>query len=77
MLEVLYWLYVERTLFYFAVCVSEVMMRVEDVIIKTILCGEVPIVAACKTYQSHRGNCFGKAKQKPILSLSLSLYHFI
>jgi len=34
------------------------MMRVEDVVIKTLLCGVLHISTACRMYQHHRGNCF-------------------
>ena len=34
------------------------MARVEDVIIKTIIAGEMPIATACKMFVPHRGNCF-------------------
>ena len=36
------------------------MMRVEDVIIKTLLCGVQHISSACMQFQPHRGNCFGE-----------------
>ena len=36
------------------------MMRVEDVIIKTLLCGVQHISSACTQFQPHRGNCFGE-----------------
>ena len=39
---------------------AELMMRIEDVIVKTILCGESSISEACRIFQNHRGNCFGK-----------------
>ncbi|NWH62515.1 TTLL5 polyglutamylase, partial [Geococcyx californianus] len=34
------------------------MANVEDLIIKTVLSAELTIATACKTYLSHRGNCF-------------------
>ncbi|XP_072285146.1 tubulin polyglutamylase TTLL5 isoform X2 [Pyxicephalus adspersus] len=34
------------------------MSQVEDLIIKTILSGELPIAAACKSFLSNRANCF-------------------
>ena len=37
-----------------------IMMRVEDVIIKTIVSVEMPIASACKMFMPFRGNCFGK-----------------
>lgn len=36
------------------------MMRVEDVIIKTIVSAELPIAVACKMFVPWKGNCFGK-----------------
>lgn len=33
--------------------------RVEDVIIKTVISGELPIAGACKAFMSQRTNCFG------------------
>jgi tubulin polyglutamylase TTLL5 len=34
------------------------MARIEDLIIKTIIAGEQPIAAACRTYVPHRHSCF-------------------
>ena len=34
------------------------MMRVEDLIIKTLLSAEVPIANACRMFLPHRENCF-------------------
>ncbi len=34
-------------------------MRIEDVIIKTLLSAEMPIATACKMFMPFRGNCFG------------------
>ncbi|XP_018430925.1 PREDICTED: tubulin polyglutamylase TTLL5, partial [Nanorana parkeri] len=34
------------------------MSQVEDLIIKTIISGELPIAAACKSFLPNRGNCF-------------------
>jgi tubulin polyglutamylase TTLL5 len=42
------------------VCVTALMMRVEDVIIKTIVSAELPIAVACKMFVPWKGNCFGK-----------------
>ena len=39
---------------------SGLMMRVEDVIIKTIISAELPIAVACKMFVPWKGNCFGK-----------------
>ncbi len=39
--------------------ITELMSRVEDVIIKAILSVEETISAACRMYQPYRGNCFG------------------
>ena len=40
------------------------VMRIEDVVIKTIISGELPISTACRTYLSHPGNCFGELNEK-------------
>ena len=40
--------------------VAELMMRIEDIVIKTILCSEEQIASACKLFMPHRGSCFGK-----------------
>ncbi|XP_071079263.1 tubulin polyglutamylase TTLL5-like isoform X1 [Haliotis cracherodii] len=37
---------------------AALMMRIEDVIIKTIISVELPIATACKMFMPHRGNCF-------------------
>ncbi|KAL5009107.1 hypothetical protein ScPMuIL_014688 [Solemya velum] len=37
---------------------AAMMMRIEDVIIKTIVSVELPIATACKMFMPHRGNCF-------------------
>ena len=34
------------------------LRRIEDVVIKTIIAGELPIAAACRTHVPHAGNCF-------------------
>jgi hypothetical protein len=34
--------------------------KIEDLIIKTIISGELPIATACKMFVPHHGNCFGK-----------------
>ena len=53
--------------------VAELMMRVEDVIIKTILCSEEQIASACKLFMPNRGNCFGELNSLfPCLSLSVA-----
>lgn len=39
--------------------VTALMMRIEDVIIKTIVSVEVPVATACKMFMPFRGNCFG------------------
>ncbi|KAK3093578.1 hypothetical protein FSP39_017678 [Pinctada imbricata] len=39
---------------------ATLMMRVEDVIIKSILSVEMPVATACKMFMPHRGNCFGR-----------------
>ncbi|XP_064600356.1 tubulin polyglutamylase TTLL5-like isoform X2 [Liolophura sinensis] len=38
--------------------VTALMMRIEDVIIKTIMSAEMPIATACKMFMPFRGNCF-------------------
>lgn len=45
------------------------MMRIEDVVIKTILAGELHIASACKMFMPYPGNCFGKQKLLLILWL--------
>ncbi|XP_040267763.1 tubulin polyglutamylase TTLL5 isoform X2 [Bufo bufo] len=37
---------------------AALMSQVEDLIIKTVISGELPIATACKSFQVHRGNCF-------------------
>ncbi|XP_075048148.1 tubulin polyglutamylase TTLL5 isoform X2 [Mixophyes fleayi] len=37
---------------------AALMSQVEDLIIKTIISGELPIATACKSFLPHRGNCF-------------------
>ncbi|XP_062587212.1 tubulin polyglutamylase TTLL5-like isoform X4 [Saccostrea cucullata] len=37
---------------------AALMMRIEDVIIKTIVSVEVPVATACKMFMPFRGNCF-------------------
>ena len=39
---------------------TAMMMRIEDVIIKTLVSAELPIATACKMFMPYRGNCFGK-----------------
>ena len=36
------------------------MSRVEDVVIKAIISGELPIAGACKAFMNQKTNCFGK-----------------
>ncbi|XP_070578676.1 tubulin polyglutamylase TTLL5-like isoform X33 [Ptychodera flava] len=38
--------------------VTALMSRIQDVVIKTILAGELPIATACKMFMPNRGNCF-------------------
>ncbi|XP_077995213.1 tubulin polyglutamylase TTLL5-like isoform X2 [Glandiceps talaboti] len=38
--------------------VTGLMSRIEDLVIKTILAGELPIATACKMFMPNRGNCF-------------------
>ena len=40
---------------------TAMMMRIEDVIIKTLVSAELPIATACKMFMPFRGNCFGAA----------------
>ena len=40
---------------------TAMMMRIEDVIIKTLVSAELPIATACKMFMPFRGNCFGTA----------------
>ena len=35
-------------------------MRVEDVVIKTLIAGAPHISAACDVFRTHRRNCFGR-----------------
>ncbi|XP_050404221.1 tubulin polyglutamylase TTLL5 [Patella vulgata] len=37
---------------------AALMMRIEDVIMKTIISVELPVATACKMFMPHRGNCF-------------------
>lgn len=37
---------------------AALMMRIEDVVIKTIVSAEVPVATACKMFMPFRGNCF-------------------
>ncbi|CAD5121869.1 DgyrCDS10332 [Dimorphilus gyrociliatus] len=37
---------------------TALMMRVEDVIVKTLIAAELPIATACKMFVPYRGNCF-------------------
>ncbi|XP_041351009.1 tubulin polyglutamylase TTLL5-like [Gigantopelta aegis] len=37
---------------------AALMMRIEDVVIKTIISAELQIATACKMFMPHRGNCF-------------------
>ncbi|KAM4690548.1 tubulin polyglutamylase TTLL5 [Rhinophrynus dorsalis] len=37
---------------------AALMSQVEDLIIKTVISGELSIASACKSFLSHRGNCF-------------------
>ena len=34
--------------------------KIEDLIVKTIISGEIPIATACKMFVPYCGNCFGK-----------------
>ena len=36
------------------------MARIEDVIVKTLLCAEMSIGTACRMFVPFRGNCFGR-----------------
>ena len=39
---------------------AEMMMKVEDVVIKALIAGETHISGACEVFESYRGNCFGE-----------------
>lgn len=39
---------------------TALMMRIEDVVVKTIIAGELHIASACKMFMPFPGNCFGK-----------------
>ena len=49
------------------------MMRIEDVVIKTIISAELQVATACKMFMPHRGNCFGK-RSVNILVLNIILH---
>ena len=51
------------------------MMRIEDVVIKTILAGELHIASACKMFMPYSGNCFGKQSLFSIAQLSVMYSH--
>ena len=36
------------------------MSRIEDVVTKTVISGELPIAGACKAFMNQKTNCFGK-----------------
>ena len=36
------------------------MARIEDVIVKTILCAEMSVGTACRMFMPHKNCCFGK-----------------
>ena len=52
------WRSVYMEIFYVGILLV-LVSRVEDVIIKTIISGELPIAGACKAFMSQRTNCFG------------------
>ncbi|XP_053330304.1 tubulin polyglutamylase TTLL5 [Spea bombifrons] len=37
---------------------AALMSQIEDLIIKTVIAGELPIASACRAFLAHRGNCF-------------------
>ncbi|KAM4662158.1 tubulin polyglutamylase TTLL5 isoform 2-T2 [Discoglossus pictus] len=37
---------------------AALMSQIEDLIIKTVIAGELPIATSCKSLLAHRGNCF-------------------
>ena len=39
---------------------TEMMLKVEDVIIKALIAGESHISSACDVFLTHRRNCFGE-----------------
>lgn len=41
---------------------SGLMAKIEDLVIKTVIAGELPIATACKMFVPFPGNCFGKIK---------------
>ncbi len=40
--------------------VAGLVQKIEDCVVKTLLCAEMPVATACKMFMPHRGNCFGK-----------------
>ncbi len=47
------------------------MMRVEDVVIKTLISAEMAIATACKMFMPYKGNCFGKWSKNNCIYLVL------
>lgn len=45
---------------YTLTCCTELIMKVEDVVIKAIIAGESHISSACDVFQTYKGNCFGQ-----------------
>ena len=39
--------------------VVQLMTKIEDLVVKTILSAELAIATACKMFMPYRGNCFG------------------
>ena len=57
------------------------MMRIEDVVVKTIIAGELHIASACKMFMPYAGNCFGKKPLRKVFDhlkiLLPSLCYFV
>jgi hypothetical protein len=55
---------------------AALMMRIEDVVIKTIISVELSIATACKMFMPYRGNCFGTFMMYLFVCMcSDSVYH--
>ena len=42
----------------------DLVAKIEDLVVKTIIAGELPIATACKMFMPFSGNCFGKNIKK-------------
>ena len=48
-----------RCIFFYVVS-QGLVSKIEDLVIKTLICGEIPIATAYKMFVPHHGSCFGK-----------------